>query len=106
MFGLYFETLHYGIFDLQYLKYAGLSDFFIGMLRNGGMLTAVVLKAWAFYTAIVAILFGVWLLARISHVTSGKHLRPPTRLRMIRLSRGITTLNLVHVYSLLVPDAD
>ena len=104
LFGLYFDTLHYGIFDLQYLKYAGLSDFFIGMLRNGGMLTAVVLKAWAFYTAIVAILFGVWLLARIIHVTSGKHLKPLTRLRMIGLSLGIFTLNLLHMFIFMIPE--
>lgn len=104
LFGIYFDTLHYGIFDLQYLKYAGLSDFFIGMLRNGGMLTAVVLKSWAVYTFVVAVVMGVWLLARVIHVTSGKHLKPVIRLRMIGLSIGIFTLNLLHMFIFMIPE--
>jgi outer membrane protein OmpA-like peptidoglycan-associated protein len=103
LFGLYFDTLHYGIFDLQYLKYAGLDDFFIGMLRNGGMLTAVVLKAWAFYTFLVAAVFTIWLLARLIHVTSGKHLKLATRLKMIGLSLGIFTLNVLHMFIFMIP---
>ncbi|MFC4270692.1 OmpA family protein [Sneathiella chungangensis] len=103
LFGLFFETLHYGIFDLHYLKYAGLSDFFISMLRNGGVLTIVVLKAWIFYTAILAVIFGLWLIVKVVMVTSHKHLKPVRRMKIMGLSLGIFILNVLHMFVVLLP---
>ncbi|MZR30864.1 OmpA family protein [Sneathiella litorea] len=103
LFGLFFETLHYGVFDLQYLKYAGLEDFFISALRNGGMLIVIVLKVWIFYTIILAVLFGVWLLVKITMTTSHKHMKPRQRLKIISLSLGIFVLNVLHMFVFLLP---
>ncbi|MBO0334623.1 OmpA family protein [Sneathiella sp. CAU 1612] len=103
LFGLFFETLHYGVFDLQYLKYAGLDDFFISALRIGGVLTVIVLKSWAIYTAILAVIFGVWLVVRITMITSHKHLKPVRRLKIIGLSLGIFVLNVLHMFVFLLP---
>lgn len=103
VFGLFFETLHYGVFDLQYLKYAGLDDIFISALRIGGVLTVIVLKAWFFYTIFLAVIFGVWLLIRITMITSRKHLKPVRRLKIIGLSLGIFMLNVLHMFVFLLP---
>jgi outer membrane protein OmpA-like peptidoglycan-associated protein len=103
VFGLFFETLHYGIFDLHYLKYAGLDDFFISMFRNGGMLTVIVLKVWIIYTVILAVIFGIWLLVKVTLTTSHKHLKPIRRLKVIGLSLGIFVLNVLHMFIFLLP---
>ena len=103
VFGLFFETLHYGVFDLQYLKFAGLDDFFISALRNGGVLTVIVLKAWIFYTLILAVIFGIWLLVKVIMATSHKHLKPVRRLKIIGLSLGVFVLNVLHMFVFLLP---
>lgn len=103
VFGLFFETLHYGVFDLQYLKFAGLDDFFISALRNGGVLTVIILKSWIFYTIILAVIFGIWLLIKVTLSTSHKHLKPVRRLKIIGLSLGIFILNVLHMFVFLLP---
>ena len=89
VFGLFFETLVYGVFDLNYLKYAGLTDLFISMFRTGGMLTVLVLKIWVIYAIIVGVIFGVWLIVSVIRKTSHKHLKPMRRLKIVGLSLGI-----------------
>lgn len=103
LFGLYFETLIYGIFDLNYLKYAGLADFFITMFRNGGMLIIVIFKIWAIYSAVIAVIFGVWLLVHMIILTSRKHLKFAFRMKIIGLSMGIFILNFLHMFLVLIP---
>ncbi|WP_340149934.1 OmpA family protein [uncultured Sneathiella sp.] len=103
VFGLFFETLHYGVFDLNYLKYAGLTDLLISMFRTGGMLTVVVLKLWVIYAVIVGIIFGIWLIVSVTRKTSHKHLKPVRRLKIIGLSLGIFFLNILHRFVVLVP---
>ncbi|MCF8467431.1 MAG: OmpA family protein [Sneathiella sp.] len=103
LFGLFFETLVYGVFDLNYLKYAGLSDLFINMLRNGGMLTVVVLKLWIAYAVILALVFIIWLLVKVILTTSRRHLKPVRRLKIIGISLGIFTLNVLHMFVVLLP---
>ena len=103
LFGLFFETLIYGVFDLNYLKYAGLSDLFINMFRNGGMLTVVVLKLWIAYAVILALIFIVWLLVKVILTTSRKHLKPVRRFKIIGISLGIFVLNFMHMFVVLLP---
>jgi outer membrane protein OmpA-like peptidoglycan-associated protein len=103
VFSLFFETLHYGVFDLQYLKFAGLDDLILNALRNGGVLTVIVLKSWIVYTLILAVIFGVWLLVKVIMATSHRHLKPVRRLRIIGLSLGIFTLNILHMFVILLP---
>ncbi|MAZ03317.1 MAG: hypothetical protein CMN56_09280 [Sneathiella sp.] len=103
VFGLFFQTLHYGVFDLNYLKYAGLTDLFISMFRTGGMLTVVVLKAWVIYAVIVGIIFGIWLIVSVIRKTSHRHLKPIRRLKIVGLSLGIFILNILHRFVVLVP---
>ncbi len=103
IFGLFFETLHYGVFDLQYQQFAGLDDFFISAFRNGGVLTVIILKAWVLYTIILAVIFGIWLLIKVTLTTSHKHLKPVRRLKIIGLSLGIFILNVLHMFVFLLP---
>ena len=103
VFGLFFETLHYGVFDLNYLKYAGLTDLFISMFRTGGMLTVLVLKAWVIYAVVVGVIFGIWLIVSVIRKTSHKHLKPVRRLKIVGLSLGIFILNVLHHFVILVP---
>ena len=103
VFGLFFETLVYGVFDLNYLKYAGLTDLFISMFRTGGMLTVLVLKIWVIYAIIVGVIFGVWLIVSVIRKTSHKHLKPMRRLKIVGLSLGIFILNILHRFVILMP---
>lgn len=103
LFGLFFQTLVYGVFDLNYLKYAGLPDFFISMFRIGGMLIVVVLKIWIAYAVLIALVFGIWLLVRMILITSHKHLKFKTRMKIIGLSLGIFALNFLHMFVVLLP---
>ena len=103
VFGLFFETLVYGVFDLNYLKYAGLTDLFISMFRTGGMLTVLVLKIWVIYAVIVGVIFGVWLIVSVIRKTSHKHLKPMRRLKIVGLSLGIFILNILHRFVILMP---
>lgn len=103
VFGLFFETLVYGVFDLNYLKYAGLTDLFISMFRTGGMLTVLVLKIWVIYAVIVGVIFGLWLIVSVIRKTSHKHLKPMRRLKIVGLSLGIFILNILHRFVILMP---
>ncbi|MEX1035585.1 MAG: OmpA family protein [Sneathiella sp.] len=103
VFGLFFDTLVYGVFDLNYLKYAGLTDLFISMFRTGGMLTVLVLKVWVIYAVIVGVIFGIWLIVSVIHKTSRKHLKPVRRMKIVGLSLGIFILNILHRFVVLLP---
>ncbi|PHQ68635.1 MAG: hypothetical protein COB93_10205 [Sneathiella sp.] len=102
-FGIYFDTLIFGIFDLNYFNYAGISDFFISMFRSGGLLTVVVLKLWFLYAVIVAIIFCIWLLVWMIILTSRQHLKIGYRLKIVGLSVGVFILNFLHMFVILFP---
>lgn len=92
IFGLLFDTLVYGVFGLNYLKYAGLSDFFVSMFRTGGMLTVVVIKFGRLFRSIggaVSVILVVHMIIQTSH----RHLRAGRRLKIVSLGLGIFVLN-------------
>lgn len=104
VFGLTFDTLVYGVFELNYLQYAGLSDFFISMFRTGGMLTVVVVKIWFSFSVLLAVLFSAVLLIHMIIQTSHRHLNPVRRLKIIGLSLGIFVLNFLHMFVFILPE--
>ncbi len=103
LYGIFFDTLVYGVFDLNYLKFAGLADFFTSMMRVGGMLTVVVLKLWLAFTFAVALCFAIALLVKVTVLTSRLHLKLGRRIRIIGLSLGIYVLNFLHLFVVLMP---
>lgn len=104
IFGLLFDTLVYGVFGLNYLKYAGLSDFFVSMFRTGGMLTVVVIKIWVAYSVLLAVLFSVILVVHMIIQTSHRHLRAGRRLKIVSLGLGIFVLNFLHMFVFILPE--
>jgi outer membrane protein OmpA-like peptidoglycan-associated protein len=106
VYGMYFDTLIYGVFELNYLKYAGITDFFISLFRTGGMLTVVVLKLWFVYTLLMGLVFTVALLGHMIFHTSRKHLQIGRRLKIIGLSLGIFILNFLHMFIFILPKRD
>ncbi|MCR9212526.1 MAG: OmpA family protein [Proteobacteria bacterium] len=103
LYGIFFDTLVYGVFDLNYLKFAGLSDLFVSMFRVGGMLTVIVLKLWFVFTLTVALGFAVALLIKLTILTSKLHLKFGRRIRIIGLSLGIYLLNFICLFVFLLP---
>jgi len=104
IFGLLFDTLVYGVFELNYLKYAGLSDFFVSMFRTGGMLTVVVIKIWVAFSVLLALLFSIILVIHMIIQTSHRHLRAGHRLKIVTLSLGIFVLNFLHMFVFILPE--
>lgn len=103
LYGIFFDTLVYGVFDLNYLKFAGLSDLFVSMLRVGGLLTVVVLKLWLVFTILTALVLAIALVIKLTIVTSRLHLKFGRRLRIIGLSLGIYVLNFLCLFIFLFP---
>lgn len=99
IFGMFFNTVVFGIFDVNYLKYVGLEDLLLNMVRFGGTITLIILLIWVSYAVILSTLCGIWLVFRMVKTTGQSNLKFTDRLKVIALSLAIY---LFHLFSMLV----
>ncbi len=92
-FSLLFNTLVFGVFDINYLAYAGLEDLFLNMLRFGGMTLLVLFCVWFIYVVLLFVIFAFILLAHMIRATRIGGLSFGKRLKLIALSFVVFLLN-------------
>ncbi|GEM_PF-1180662 len=92
-FSLLFNTLVFGVFDINYLAYAGLEDLFLNMLRFGGITLLLLLCLWLVYVLVLFVVFTVILLVHMIRATRIGGLSFGRRLKLIILSILVFLLN-------------
>ncbi len=102
-FGLLFETAIFGVFGINYLKYAGIEDLFLNMLRFGGMVTLFIGLIWIIYAVLLSIVFSIILIVRMIKSTGNSKLGIANRLKIIGLSFSVFCLNLLLMLVVLFP---
>ncbi|MBL4906443.1 MAG: OmpA family protein [Sneathiella sp.] len=102
-FGLFFDTVIFGVFDINYLKYAGIEDLFLNMLRFGGMITLILIFIWISYAILLFFICGIWLIVRMIRTTQKTDLNFVDRLKIIGLSLAVFSLNILLMLVVLFP---
>lgn len=102
-FGLLFETAIFGVFGINYLKYAGIEDLFLNMLRFGGMVMLFIGLIWTAYAILISIIFVIVLTIRMFVSTGKSKLGFVDRLKIIGLSLSVFCLNLLLMLVVLFP---
>lgn len=94
-FGLLFNTVVFGVFDINYLAFAGIEDLFLNMLRFGAITTLFIFVIWTLYVALLVLVFTVILVVQMIRSTSGGGLTLVQRLKVIGLSFVVFCLNIL-----------
>lgn len=102
-FGLFFNTAIFGVFDINYLKYAGLEDLFLDMLRFGGVVTLILLVVWICYAILLFLFCGLALIFRMVKSTGQSKLGFFDRLKIIGLSLMVFMFNILLLLVVLFP---
>ncbi|MEH6405011.1 MAG: OmpA family protein [Sneathiella sp.] len=102
-FGLFFNTVVFGVFDINYLKFAGIEDLFLNMLRFGGMIGLILIFLWCIYVIVVSVIFCVLLVIQMIRSTRKSELSFVERLKIIGLSLTIFTFNIAQLFVVLFP---
>jgi len=102
-FGLFFNTVVFGVFDINYLKFAGIEDLFLNMLRFGSMITLILILLWCIYAIIVSVLFCILLVFQMIISTGKSELTFIERLKVIGLSLTVFIFNILQLFVVLFP---
>ena len=94
-FGLLFNTVVFGVFDINYLAFAGIEDLFLNMLRFGAITTLFIFVIWTLYVVLLTLVFALILLVHMIRATSGGGLTFLQRLKVIGLSFMVFCLNVL-----------
>jgi len=94
-FGLLFNTVVFGVFDINYLSFAGMEDLFLNMLRFGAITTLFIFVIWSLYVILLILVFAIILLVQMIRSTSGGRLTIVQRLKVIGLSFVVFCFNIV-----------
>jgi len=105
-FGLLFETLSLNVFDISYIQYAGLDDLFLNMVRFGSAILALLFGLWLIYATLIGVIFTFVLMVQITRNTYRQKLGFFNRLKIIALSIGIFLLNVLRRALFIVPSRE
>ncbi len=92
-FGLLFNTAVFGVFDVNYLAFAGIEDLFLNMVRFGGTTLLLLCVLWVFYIITLFLVFVGILLIHMIRATRLGSLTLGQRLKLISLSMLVFILN-------------
>ena len=102
-FGMFFNTVIFGIFDINYLKYAGLEDLLLNMVHFGAIITLIILLIWISYAVILSIGCAIWLIFRMVKSTGMSGLGLGDRMKVIGTSLLIYMINILMLIVVLFP---